>query len=61
MLNEKMDAPLTTWYCDFCGQPIIKENEYVGKMRPYRTSDDKPTRAEKIKHWIDYFKDGNNA
>lgn len=29
MLNEKMDAPLTTWYCDFCGQPVIKENGYV--------------------------------
>lgn len=37
------------------------ENAYVGKMRLYRTPDDKSTRAEKIKYWIDYFKDGNNA
>lgn len=36
------------------------ENTYICKIRPYCTPDDKLTRAEKIKYWIDYFKDGNN-
>ena len=34
---------------------------YVGKIKTYHTPADKLTRTEKIKYWIDYFKEGNNA
>lgn len=34
---------------------------YVGGIRLYQTPSDKMTRKEKIKYWIDFFKEGNNA
>ena len=37
------------------------EETYVGKIKTYRTPTNKLTREEKIKYWIDYFKEGNNA
>lgn len=32
---------------------------YVGPVRFYQTPSDLPTREEKIKYWIDYYKKGN--
>ena len=40
---------------------VNMETTYIGGVRLYQTPEDKMTREEKIKYWISYFKEGNNA
>lgn len=37
------------------------DNAYIGGIRLYKTPESKMTREEKIKYWVNYFRDGNNA
>ncbi len=37
------------------------DGTYVGGIRLYKTPENKMSREEKIKYWVGYFKDGNNA
>ncbi len=40
---------------------VDMEKTYIGGIHPYKTPDDKMTRAEKIAYWNNFFKEGNNA
>lgn len=40
---------------------VDMHDTYIGKIKSYHTPDNKMNRKEKIKYWIDYFKEGNNA
>lgn len=37
------------------------DGAYVGGIRLYKTPKNKMSREEKIKYWVGYFRDGNNA
>lgn len=37
------------------------DNAYTGGIRLYRTPENKMTREEKIKYWVNYFRDRNDA
>ncbi|MBO7048736.1 MAG: ketoacyl-ACP synthase III [Spirochaetia bacterium] len=44
------------------GFSLLKtQNTYIGKIKLYRTPTGKMNRQEKIKYWISYFKEENNA
>lgn len=37
------------------------EKSYIGRVKIYQSSADKMNREEKIRYWMNYFKEGNNA